>query len=213
MRRVILAAAAAASVFTLSGLQQADAALITFTSPLTVDSTTATGTSFTFSGTLTAADTLRLTASGSPCLQGAVVFCTNAAGVVVTAGSEPVGGLLANASTTFGSLLLTIGGVTEQIFATNAINGLGSASPPSSLFLPETSLSALGFGPFSLVNPTLTFTVSDTTRTDNTGGFTLTGPGVGAVPESSTWVMMILGFVGIGFMAYRRKNNTAFRLA
>jgi hypothetical protein len=37
------------------------------------------------------------------------------------------------------------------------------------------------------------------------------GPGcggtVGGVPEPSTWAMMILGFVGIGFMAYRRKQN------
>jgi hypothetical protein len=39
------------------------------------------------------------------------------------------------------------------------------------------------------------------------------GPGVGAVPEPSTWAMMILGFAGIGFMAYRRKQNgTAFRI-
>jgi hypothetical protein len=34
-----------------------------------------------------------------------------------------------------------------------------------------------------------------------------------AVPEVSTWGMMILGFAGIGFMAYRRKNNGALRLA
>jgi hypothetical protein len=32
---------------------------------------------------------------------------------------------------------------------------------------------------------------------------------VGAVPESSTWAMMILGFAGIGFMAYRRRNQSA----
>jgi hypothetical protein len=29
---------------------------------------------------------------------------------------------------------------------------------------------------------------------------------VGAVPEPSTWAMMILGFCGVGFMAYRRKQ-------
>ena len=29
---------------------------------------------------------------------------------------------------------------------------------------------------------------------------------VGAVPEASTWAMMILGFAGMGFMAYRRKQ-------
>jgi hypothetical protein len=28
-----------------------------------------------------------------------------------------------------------------------------------------------------------------------------------AVPEPSTWAMMILGFCGLGFMAYRRKQN------
>ena len=32
---------------------------------------------------------------------------------------------------------------------------------------------------------------------------------VSAVPEPSTWAMMILGFAGIGFMAYRRKNAMA----
>ena len=35
-----------------------------------------------------------------------------------------------------------------------------------------------------------------------------------AVPELSTWAMMILGFCGVGFMAYRRKQNgPALRLA
>jgi hypothetical protein len=34
----------------------------------------------------------------------------------------------------------------------------------------------------------------------------------GAVPEPSTWAMMILGFIGIGFTAYRRKSG-ALRLA
>jgi hypothetical protein len=28
-----------------------------------------------------------------------------------------------------------------------------------------------------------------------------------AVPEPSTWAMMILGFAGVGFMTYRRKNS------
>jgi hypothetical protein len=39
------------------------------------------------------------------------------------------------------------------------------------------------------------------------------GPsGVGSVPEPSTWAMMILGFFGVGFMAYRRKSQTSLRL-
>jgi hypothetical protein len=36
---------------------------------------------------------------------------------------------------------------------------------------------------------------------------------VGAVPEPSTWAMMILGFVGLGWMAYRRKNNRVLSAA
>jgi PEP-CTERM motif len=37
---------------------------------------------------------------------------------------------------------------------------------------------------------------------------------VTAVPEPSTWAMMILGFFGVGFMAYRRKpTRPALRLA
>ena len=56
-------------------------------------------------------------------------------------------------------------------------------------------------------------------------GFSLGPQGVGtaegdltatvtAVPEPSTWAMMILGFFGVGFMAYRRHNQGgAVRLA
>ena len=32
---------------------------------------------------------------------------------------------------------------------------------------------------------------------------------IGGVPEPSTWGMMIIGFAGIGFMAYRRKSKPA----
>ncbi len=36
---------------------------------------------------------------------------------------------------------------------------------------------------------------------------------VSAVPEPSTWAMMILGFAGIGFVAYRRKSKPALMAA
>ena len=36
---------------------------------------------------------------------------------------------------------------------------------------------------------------------------------VAAVPEPSTWAMMILGFMGVGFIAYRRKPQSALRIA
>jgi len=48
----------------------------------------------------------------------------------------------------------------------------------------------------------------------NIGDSSLTGqtpfiPQVAAVPEPSTWAMMIFGFAGVGFMAYRRRNQAA----
>jgi hypothetical protein len=36
--------------------------------------------------------------------------------------------------------------------------------------------------------------------------FAFTSP----VPEASTWAMMILGFLGVGFMAYRKKSSLRF---
>lgn len=32
---------------------------------------------------------------------------------------------------------------------------------------------------------------------------------IGAVPEPSTWAMMVLGFAGVGFMTYRRRRSAA----
>jgi hypothetical protein len=38
-------------------------------------------------------------------------------------------------------------------------------------------------------------------------------PPVSSVPEPSTWAMMLLGFAGVGFMAYRRKSKPALLTA
>jgi hypothetical protein len=50
-------------------------------------------------------------------------------------------------------------------------------------------------------------------RLSQSFGYSVAGPDLGtftlasAVPEPSTWAMMVLGFAGIGFMAYRRKQR------
>lgn len=41
---------------------------------------------------------------------------------------------------------------------------------------------------------------------------TVTATLAAAVPEPSTWAMMMLGFVGLGMMAYRRKLKTALTM-
>ena len=69
-----------------------------------------------------------------------------------------------------------------------------------------------------------------TTAGNGTGSFSFSGLGAGhnpawaadvvvdnfsvtAVPEPATWAMMILGFMGVGFMAYRRKTHSSLRIA
>ena len=62
-----------------------------------------------------------------------------------------------------------------------------------------------GFPTFQhLVNGSLNFSLT------NEQAFT---PTVAAVPEPSTWAMMMLGFAGLGFMTYRRKQKLALSAA
>ena len=63
-------------------------------------------------------------------------------------------------------------------------------------------------------NPTAFITALTFTGAGNfTGTMTPVTTDVGAVPEPSTWAMMILGFAGVGFMAYRRKSKPALMAA
>jgi hypothetical protein len=77
---------------------------------------------------------------------------------------------------------------------------------------------ALFFGAVS-TTPFTSFTIQDLQAPGST--FITQGPyptidnfsfSVAAVPELSTWAMLLLGFAGIGFMAYRRRNPV-FRVA
>jgi hypothetical protein len=89
---------------------------------------------------------------------------------------------------------------------------------------------APGDGPFTITAPTgaadLLLGINDDVFVnnpnpalvpDNTGSLNIDVAGstaVSAVPEPSTWAMMILGFCGLGFMAYRGKQNgPSLRLA
>jgi fibronectin-binding autotransporter adhesin len=64
-----------------------------------------------------------------------------------------------------------------------------------------------GLDPFTSV--TFSSPVQNAFEVDNiSAGFIAPG-----VPEPSTWAMMILGFMGVGFLAYRRKGRSTFRFA
>lgn len=67
------------------------------------------------------------------------------------------------------------------------------------------------FTPSGTVNQLLVG-FNDDIYNDNTGSITfdVTGNAIASpVPEPSTWAMMILGFAGVGFLAYRRRDQTA----
>jgi hypothetical protein len=76
------------------------------------------------------------------------------------------------------------------------------------------SLSSFSFGAFNGngAHPQDYFTADIIGKNGNTGVVGASSIAT-AVPEPSTWAMMILGFVGVGFMAYRRKGGARFRLA
>jgi hypothetical protein len=100
----------------------------------------------------------------------------------------------------------------QELTFVDPLNGLNGGTQIGS-----TSFTALGstsqtyfIDPTLLTNPySLTEEFIITTDGQGAALATITV----AVPEASTWAMMILGFFGIGFMAYRRKGGTAFRLA
>ena len=91
---------------------------------------------------------------------------------------------------------------------------LGSAIPG----IVGNGVQATGCQTLTNCNRYFTFTDADVgaeitgfTISSSENSFELTN--ISAVPEASTWAMMILGFMGVGFLAYRRKNTHAFRIA
>ena len=111
-------------------------------------------------------------------------------------------------------------GSTSQFFGSTA---------PTELFLDGLNVSNM-FNTSSVSSFNFVFTVPQLSVLSDdsvTLSFTQLGPNVvrlsgttltintvaSAVPEPSTWAMMILGFAGIGFLAYRRRGRPSFRFA
>jgi choice-of-anchor C domain-containing protein len=66
---------------------------------------------------------------------------------------------------------------------------------------------------FTATSTTTVLSFNSTSGQNCCFGPALDNVAVTAVPEASTWAMMILGFAGVGFIAYRRKSRPAVRLA
>jgi hypothetical protein len=91
------------------------------------------------------------------------------------------------------------------------------ANSPSTTALSKTVSQAFGPAPWTPFSQTFTANSNSTLLSfiDTQGAFNAgiylddvsVTPLTAGVPEPSTWAMMILGFVSIGFMAYRRKQN------
>ena len=109
-------------------------------------------------------------------------------------------GFLLGSSDTFNSFVFKLGGVggtTEGLFTGADLLSPGDGNQISSL--------TNGYVNFAGAFDTVILTSStNALEIDNISS---------AVPEASTWAMMILGFLGVGFMAYRRKNGSKFRFA
>lgn len=161
--------------------------------------------SYVFTGTVDQNSLLSFVAGGGTCLQVGGTYCTNAAGVITTAGTSPVGtfttfngsfGGAPSVTYTYGALLFGISGIgVAQMFQPTAVNGLGSGAPPTSLSFTG-SLSSLGFGAFSVVNPTITFYMADTLFPDNTQQFSLRELAVTGTPEPASFVLIGAGLLG-----------------
>jgi len=59
----------------------------------------------------------------------------------------------------------------------------------------------------------LTFTVDNFAQNGGNPTALDVSATVSGVPEPSTWAMMILGFLGLGFLGYRKSSGAAFRMA
>jgi hypothetical protein len=118
------------------------------------------------------------------------------------------------------------GGVNGDLFVISSTNNFASLSGGGTN---TWTLSNLNFGTpltgFTILQSLDAVTIDSLTATSVTfhyadhsipAGVYLEGQfitQVAAVPEPSTWAMMILGFAGIGFMAYRRKSKPVLMAA
>jgi PEP-CTERM motif len=110
---------------------------------------------------------------------------------------------------------ISFGGTTEALTVEGFTSGImvDSLVVPVLDNLPRNQFSTLALGWAGIDELTFSTSSGDTYENLLLTNFVV-NDALGAVPEPSTWAMMILGFAGVGFMAYRRrKDNVMFSVA
>jgi PEP-CTERM motif len=129
--------------------------------------------------------------------------------------TPPIGQWSGYTTTPTGSISIILDGTTPSA----SIFPLGLSS-----YTPQSYVSQILFdGVDSTVYPNEDYSYAGTftslTQLDASGDFSFTGVITNfeelaeAVPEPSTWVMLLIGFAGIGAMSYRRRKNIMARAA
>jgi hypothetical protein len=98
----------------------------------------------------------------------------------------------------------------STLFFSNENNYFTNIIPTSDL-KGNILISDMGGSAFDLQSISVSF--SDGNAFNPFRDITNTITSVSAVPEPTTWAMMLLGFAGVGFMAYRRKSKPALMAA
>jgi hypothetical protein len=101
-----------------------------------------------------------------------------------------------NAPSELKFVISTDGFVTSQTITTF------TTSPPDGGVLNNISATFTASSPFE-------FRIVDGSLAASGNDFGIDNLSITAVPEASTWAMMILGFCGLGFLAYRRGNQAS----
>ena len=226
MKPFFLAVVAAASMAAAIGTP-ANAELV-ISIDGTTEATAATNLIASFTGTVGGFNINNITAYGVGTFGGSgQLLDVSSYDSATSAGASPLQivitetGLSAPTATSFISGLsgnATNATVTMSLFADPTNAGLesillASSGPTTSVGTSTGSLATST--PFTPGGQLFSLTeVIDIAALDGLGGTTLSADDtVSAVPESSTWAMMIVGFLGIGFLAYRRKTASNFRIA
>ena len=128
--------------------------------------------------------------------------------------SPPFGGVSQSISTTIGGkyLLSFDLGSSAQYRAPDSV--FAAAGSTNGIFTSQNTLNNIWEHETLLFTATSTSTLISLTGNSGSAYIGLDNVNVSsAVPEPSTWAMMILGFLGVGFVAYRRKSRSAMRFA